>query len=146
VLGVLGVLALVFVLLAGPTLFILDLTVNRVGLMFDNFFATATWTDPIEKSSFPKDWTGFYWAWWVAYTGSLALIRIHHPIIDQRQLTCQYLSHSSNTRQREVDTGRNVFQALKSELVFCFGRKCSNCQVNRVEQISSIYTLRRNIR
>ena len=69
----LGVLALVFVLLAGPTLFILDLTVNSVGLMFDNFFATATWTDPIENGSFPKSWTGFYWAWWIAYTGMVGL-------------------------------------------------------------------------
>ena len=59
---VLGVLALIFVLLAGPTLFILDLTVNSMGLMFNNFLTTSTWTDPIEKGSFPKDWTGFYWA------------------------------------------------------------------------------------
>ncbi|MGI9286123.1 MAG: BCCT family transporter [Pseudomonadales bacterium] len=69
----LGILALVFVLLAGPTLFILDLTVNSLGLMFNNFLTVATWTDPIEKSSFPKDWTGFYWAWWIAYTGMVGL-------------------------------------------------------------------------
>ncbi len=69
----LGVLALVFVLLAGPTLFILDLTVNSVGLMFNNFLTTSTWTDPIAKGSFPRDWTGFYWAWWIAYTGMVGL-------------------------------------------------------------------------
>ena len=70
---VLGAIALLFVLLAGPTLFILDLTVNSVGLMFNNFLTTSTWTDPIAKGSFPKDWTGFYWAWWVAYTGMVGL-------------------------------------------------------------------------
>ncbi|MFK8022268.1 MAG: BCCT family transporter [Pseudomonadales bacterium] len=70
---VLGVIALLFVLFAGPTLFILDLTVNSIGLMFNNFLSTATWTDPIDKSSFPKDWTGFYWAWWLAYTGMVGL-------------------------------------------------------------------------
>ena len=69
----LGVIALLFVLLAGPTLFILDLTVNSIGLMFNNFLATATWTDPIEGGSFPRDWTGFYWAWWIAYTGMVGL-------------------------------------------------------------------------
>ena len=69
----LGVLSLIFVLLAGPTLFILDLTVNSVGLMFNNFLTTSTWTDPIENGSFPKDWTGFYWAWWIAYTGMVGL-------------------------------------------------------------------------
>lgn len=70
---VLGVVALVFVLLAGPTLFILDLAVNSLGLMFNNFLTVSTWTDPIEKGSFPKDWTGFYWAWWIAYTGMVGL-------------------------------------------------------------------------
>lgn len=70
---VLGIVALLFVLFAGPTLFILDLTVNSIGLMFNNFLSTATWTDPIEKGSFPKDWTGFYWAWWLAYTGMVGL-------------------------------------------------------------------------
>jgi BCCT family betaine/carnitine transporter len=69
----LGVLSLIFVLLAGPTLFILDLTVNSVGLMFNNFLETSTWTDPIEKGSFPRNWTGFYWAWWIAYTGMVGL-------------------------------------------------------------------------
>lgn len=70
---VLGIVALIFVLLAGPTLFILDLTVNSLGLMFNNFLSTSTWTDPIEGGSFPKDWTGFYWAWWLAYTGMVGL-------------------------------------------------------------------------
>lgn len=70
---VLAVIALLFILLAGPTLFILDLTVNSVGLMFNNFLTTATWTDPIEGGSFPRDWTGFYWAWWIAYTGMVGL-------------------------------------------------------------------------
>jgi BCCT family betaine/carnitine transporter len=69
----LGVLSLIFVLLAGPTLFILDLTVNSVGLMFNNFLTASTWTDPIAKGSFPQDWTGFYWAWWIAYTGMVGL-------------------------------------------------------------------------
>ncbi len=69
----LGILAILFALLAGPTLFILDLTVNSLGLMFNNFLTTSTWTDPIEKGSFPRDWTGFYWAWWLAYTGMVGL-------------------------------------------------------------------------
>ncbi|MDG0970288.1 MAG: BCCT family transporter [Porticoccaceae bacterium] len=67
------VLAVVFILVAGPGVFILDLTVNSVGLMFNNFIRAATWTDPINNGSFPEDWTGFYWAWWLAYTGMIAL-------------------------------------------------------------------------
>jgi BCCT family betaine/carnitine transporter len=67
------ILAVVFILVAGPGVFILDLTVNSVGLMFNNFIRAATWTDPINNGSFPEDWTGFYWAWWLAYTGMIAL-------------------------------------------------------------------------
>lgn len=69
----LAIAAIIFVLIAGPGVFILDLTLNSMGLMFSNFIAAATWTDPIENGSFPKDWTGFYWAWWLAYTGMIGL-------------------------------------------------------------------------
>lgn len=70
---VLAIFAIFFVLIAGPGVFIMDLTVNSIGLMFNNFISTATWTDPIENDSFPEDWTGFYWGWWLAYTGMVGL-------------------------------------------------------------------------
>ena len=70
---VLATIAILFVLIAGPGVFILDLTVNSIGLMFNNFISTSTWTDPINNGSFPEDWTGFYWAWWLAYTGMVGL-------------------------------------------------------------------------
>ena len=66
--------AVLFILVAGPGVFILDLTVNSIGLMFNNFISTATWTDPINNGSFPEDWTGFYWAWWLAYTGMVGSV------------------------------------------------------------------------
>ena len=70
---VLGIVVIVFVLVAGPTLFILEITINSLGLMIDNFVRMSTWTDPIDNGSFPDDWTGFYWAWWIAYTGMVGL-------------------------------------------------------------------------
>lgn len=69
----LAILAILFVLVAGPGIFILDLTVNSFGIMFNNFLRTATWTDPIGEGGFPEAWTGFYWAWWFAYTGMVGL-------------------------------------------------------------------------
>ncbi|MDB2554019.1 BCCT family transporter [Porticoccaceae bacterium] len=69
----LAVAAIIFVLIAGPGIFIMDLTVNSIGLMFSNFVSLTTWTDPTENGSFPEDWTGFYWAWWLAYTGMIGL-------------------------------------------------------------------------
>jgi BCCT family betaine/carnitine transporter len=58
---------LLFILAAGPSLFILKAGTNSIGLIVQNFFAMSLWTDPITDSGFVKDWTIFYWAWWVAY-------------------------------------------------------------------------------
>lgn len=58
---------LFFVLAVGPSLFILKMGTNSIGLVLDNFIRMATWTDPVENTRFVKDWTIFYWAWWVAY-------------------------------------------------------------------------------
>lgn len=70
---VLAIVMIVFVLLAGPTVFILSLTTNSVGLLLDHFFQMALNTDPIAKSGFPEAWTVFYWAWWLAYAPMMGL-------------------------------------------------------------------------
>ncbi|HIN10734.1 MAG TPA: BCCT family transporter, partial [Acidobacteria bacterium] len=63
---VLTKMLLLFVLLAGPTLFILKMAANSAGLMISQFLRMNTWTDPLTESRFIEDWTVFYWAWWVA--------------------------------------------------------------------------------
>lgn len=64
---------IVFVLLAGPTVFILSIWTNSVGLLLDSFFRMTLWLDPVSKSRFPETWTVFYWAWWIAYVPMMAL-------------------------------------------------------------------------
>lgn len=70
---VLAGVAIVFVLFAGPTVFILSMTVNSIGLMANNFVHMSLWMDPIAKSGFPETWTVFYWAWWIAFAAFIAL-------------------------------------------------------------------------
>jgi BCCT family betaine/carnitine transporter len=62
----LAIFLLIFVLFAGPTVFILKMGTNSIGTMFQNFIRMSTWTDPLTDSRFVEDWTVFYWAWWVA--------------------------------------------------------------------------------
>ncbi len=62
-----------FVLVAGPTAFILNTFTNSLSLMFDNYFRMSLWTDPIAKSGFPQSWTIFYWAWAVGYAPMMGL-------------------------------------------------------------------------
>ncbi|PJK17071.1 choline transporter [Chryseomicrobium excrementi] len=56
----------IFVLFAGPTLFILSYFTNSFGVMVQNFAMMSFYTDPIQKSGFPQAWTVFYWAWFAA--------------------------------------------------------------------------------
>ena len=58
---------LLFVLLAGPTLFLFKTSLNSVGIMLQNFIRMNSWTDPLTDSSFVENWTVFYWAWWIAF-------------------------------------------------------------------------------
>ena len=69
----LGFLLLFFVLIVGPTIFLLNLWTNSVGLFLDNFFRINFWTDPVAKGGFPESWTIFYWAWWIAYAPMMGL-------------------------------------------------------------------------
>ncbi|MDQ0160048.1 BCCT family transporter [Alkalibacillus salilacus] len=75
----LSIFLLLFVLITGPTLFILETTTNSVGLILDNFFRMSTWTEPfavmegVEETGFPESWTVFYWAWWLVYAPFVGL-------------------------------------------------------------------------
>ena len=58
---------LLFVLLAGPTGFLLKTSLNGAGKMLLNFIQLNRWTAPFSDREFVESWTVFYWAWWVAY-------------------------------------------------------------------------------
>jgi BCCT family betaine/carnitine transporter len=62
-----------FILILGPTIYILKMSTNSLGLMLDNFVRMSFWTDPIDRSGFPEAWTIFYWAWWIAYAPMMGL-------------------------------------------------------------------------
>ena len=70
---VLALIAISFIFIVGPTLFILKMSVNSIGVMADNFFSISLWTDPIGNSHFPEDWTVFYWTWYLAFTAFVGL-------------------------------------------------------------------------
>lgn len=64
---------MIFILVLGPTVYILTISTNSLGLILDNFFRISFWTDPIDKGGFPEAWTIFYWAWWIAYAPMMGL-------------------------------------------------------------------------
>jgi BCCT family betaine/carnitine transporter len=64
---------LLFILLVGPTAFLVKTSLNSVGLMAQNFVRMNFWTDPFTDSGFVESWTIFYWAWWIAYAPFVGL-------------------------------------------------------------------------
>jgi len=64
---------MLMILVVGPTVFILNMTTNSLGLMADNFFRIILWSDPIVKTGFVGAWTVFYWAWWLAFAAFVGL-------------------------------------------------------------------------
>ena len=55
-----------FVLIAGPTSFILEMGVSSIGHLVQNFIRMMSWADPLAREDFVESWTIFYWAWWLA--------------------------------------------------------------------------------
>jgi len=64
---------LAFVLVAGPTVFLLKTSVNSLGVLAQNFIRMNTWSDAFTNSGFVENWTVFYWAWWIAYAPFVGL-------------------------------------------------------------------------
>ncbi len=64
--AVLALLLILFVLIAGPTTFILEMGVMSIGKVVQNFILMMTWSDPLARADFVESWTVFYWAWWLA--------------------------------------------------------------------------------
>lgn len=59
---------LVFVLIfGGETKYIIETGFSALGRMIQNFIDLATFTDPLRTTSFPQNWTIFYWAYWMVW-------------------------------------------------------------------------------
>lgn len=79
------VLTLGFVFLAGPTLFIVDMSVNSLGQLFSNFISLTFSLEPFNfavneagtgitrTGGFPQSWPIFYWFWFIALMPVTAL-------------------------------------------------------------------------
>lgn len=56
-----------FLLLGGQARFILETGLTALGNLTQNFISMATWTDAARATSFPQNWTVFYWAYWMVW-------------------------------------------------------------------------------
>jgi len=62
-------LFLLFIVVLGPTLYILGTFVQSTGYYISSFAEYATWVEAFdEEGSFMSTWTVFYWAWWISWS------------------------------------------------------------------------------
>ena len=64
----LGAILLIFILVLGPTLFILDSYVENLGNYLNDFFQKSFWTESYESTNWQNQWTIFYWSWWISWS------------------------------------------------------------------------------
>jgi BCCT family betaine/carnitine transporter len=115
---------LLFVLAAGPTIFILKVGLNSIGLVLQNFLRLNTWTDPIGESGFVESWTVFYWAWWIAYGPFVGI----------------FVTRISRGRTiRQVVTGMLLFGSLGAGLFFIiFGNYALHLELSGALSVTDI--------
>jgi choline/glycine/proline betaine transport protein len=58
---------LMFVLIVGPTLFVLNGLVEHIGIYLNDLPALAFWNETYTQGSWQNGWTVFYWGWWIAW-------------------------------------------------------------------------------
>ena len=59
---------LIYFLVGGrETGYILETGFSALGNLVQNFVGLSTWMDPLRETSFPQNWTIYYWAYWMVW-------------------------------------------------------------------------------
>lgn len=65
--GLAGLL-LCFVIIVGPTVYILSGFTQNIGFYIDHFAELSLWTETFSDTNWQGSWTIFYWAWWISWS------------------------------------------------------------------------------
>lgn len=58
---------MLFVFLAGPTLYIIKLFITTLGDYMHKLIPSSLWMNPSVNSEWQQEWTLFYWGWWISW-------------------------------------------------------------------------------
>jgi choline/glycine/proline betaine transport protein len=59
---------MIFLLLVGPTVFILSAFTQNLGYYLRIFPELSLWTETFRETNWQGSWTVFYWAWWISWS------------------------------------------------------------------------------
>ena len=63
-----ALLLMLFVIVMGPTLFILNALPENIGMYIQNFGFLSSWDETYTRTDWQNGWTVFYWGWWIAWS------------------------------------------------------------------------------
>ena len=66
-------LLLLFVLLVGPTLYVIELFVSSLGYYVQRLPRMSLFLDPQADADWQVTWTLFYWGWWISWSPFVAI-------------------------------------------------------------------------
>lgn len=69
----LALLLLCFMLVAGPTSYIFNIFTSTLGDYFSSIIEMSLSSNPFKGYEWTKEWTLFYWAWWIAWAPFVGL-------------------------------------------------------------------------
>lgn len=71
--SILTIILLLFILLCGPTSFILKNIVNSFGIMLHNLVPMSLFTDPVSDTGFVEQWTVYFEAFYLNYVAMMGI-------------------------------------------------------------------------
>lgn len=113
----LAVILLLFILITGPTLFLLQGTVETVGAYLSALVPMAFWNQAFNDDGWQQKWTVFYWAWTISWAPFVGI----------------FVARISRGRTiREFVAGVLLAPVVFSILWFCvFGLSALNIELNQ---------------
>lgn len=64
----LAAIFMLFLLIVGPTVYILSGFTQNLGFYIENLPEMSLWTETFRDSNWQGGWTVFYWAWWISWS------------------------------------------------------------------------------
>lgn len=64
----LAALFMLFVLIAGPTVYLLSGFTQNIGYYLSELPRLSLWTETFSETTWQGSWTVFYWAWWISWS------------------------------------------------------------------------------
>ncbi|WP_028579989.1 BCCT family transporter [Desulfogranum japonicum] len=64
----LAALFMLFLLVAGPTVYILSGFTQNLGFYIEKLAQLSLWTETFRDTNWQGSWTVFYWAWWISWS------------------------------------------------------------------------------